>query len=204
MGHNLLTIQKFSDQPKDDSKYPIFSDGWQLKLADGERIVWQGTASALHGSQMEYNRWKTTAALNAKITVFITDKRLVYICREYKKGAIWFGGSLAIVPTLAEKGIAALQRQGKAAVGQVRFDAPRGILAKCIKLGPLTSNEVTLVCEDDSGMFQLKLDLPNRDYEIVAATLAQQIANYRGVVLPKAESKHESHTTLIGYTFPRG
>jgi hypothetical protein len=204
MGHNLLTIQKFSDQPKDGGEYPNFSDGWQLKLADGERIVWQGTASALRGSRMEHNIWKTTAALNARTTVFITDKRLVYICRKYKQGAMWFGGPLAIVLTLGGKGIAILQRQGKAAVGQVRFDAPYGILAKGIKLGPVTSNEVTLVCVDDSGMFQLKLDLSNRDYEIVAATLAQQVATYRGVALPKAESKHESRTTLIGYTFPRG
>lgn len=204
MGYNLLTIQKFSDQPKDASEYPIFSEGWQLKLADDERIVWQGQASALSGVRMVNGNWRKIAAVKAKTQVIITDKRLAYICRKYKRGSMWFGGLLAVLLTLAEVGIAALQRHGKAAVGQVRYEFLQAILAKSVKLGPITSNEVNVVCEDKNGKFMVTLDLPKGDYETVAATLARQIAAFRGVAAPKVETKQESRTTLIGYTFPHG
>lgn len=204
MGYNLLTIQKFSDQPKDASEYPIFSEGWQLKLADDERFVWQVQASALSGVRMVNGSWKKIAEVKAKTQVIITNKRLVYICRKYKKGGIWFGGLLAVPLTLAEMGIAALMRHGKAAVGQVRYEFPQAILAKSVKLGPITSNEVNVICEDKNGKFMVTLDLRKGDYETMAATLARQIAAFRGVGAPKAETKQESKTSLIGYTFPRG
>ena len=203
MGYNLLTVQKFSDQPKDASEYPIFSEGWQLKLAGDERLVWQGQASALSGVRMVNGSWQKIAAVKARTQVIITDKRLVYICRKYKKGGMWFGGPLAVFLTLAEVGIAAFLRYGKAAVGQVRYEFPQAILAKSFKLGPITSNEVNVICEDKNGKFMVTLDLPKGDYQTVAATLARQIAAFRGVAAPKAETKQESNTNLIGYTFPR-
>jgi hypothetical protein len=115
---------------------------------------------------------------------------------------MWFGGIIAVLLTLGGKAITALMRQGKAAVGQVRYQYPQAILAKSIRLGPITSNEVNLVCEDNFGRFLIKLDLSLHDYETVAAILNQQIAAFRGIDPPKAEKKEESKTTLIGYTFP--
>ncbi|MDQ2906339.1 MAG: hypothetical protein M3Y81_22695 [Chloroflexota bacterium] len=204
MGYSLLTIQKLSDQPKDASEYPIFSDGWQLTLTDNERIVWQGSASALSGLQMVNGTWRKVAQVRANTQVIITDKRLVYICRKYRKGGMWFGGLLAVFLTLAEMSIAVLVRYGKAAVGQVRYEFAQAILAKSVKLGPLTSNEVTVIGGDRNGTFMVTLDLPRSDYETVAATLARQITPFRGIAAPKVETKQENNTTQIYYTFPRG
>lgn len=204
MGYSLLSIQKLSDQPKDASEYPTFSEGWQLTLADNERIVWQGKASALSGLRMVNGTWQRVAQVKANTQVIITDKRLVYICHKYKKGGMWFGGLLAVFLTLAEVGIAALLRYGKAAVGQVRYEFVQAILAKSVKLGPLTSNEVTVIGGDRNSTFMVILDLPRSDYETVATTLARQITPFRGVVAPKVETKQENNTTQIQYTFPRG
>ena len=204
MGYSLLTIQKLSEQPKDASEYPIFSEGWRLTLIDNERIVWQGSASALSGLRMVNGTWQRVAQVRANTQVIITDKRLVYMCRKYRKGGMWFGGLLAVFLTLAEAGTAALLRYGKVAVGQVRYEFAQAILAKGFKLGPLTSNEVTVIGGDRNGRFMVTLDLPRSDYETVASTLAQQITLFLGVAAPKVETKQENNTTRIQYTFPRG
>jgi len=70
---------------------------------------------------------------------------------------MWFGGLLAVPLTLAEVGIAALQRHGKAAVGQVRYEFSAGNTTKSVKLAD-NVNEVNVICEDKNGKFMVTLD----------------------------------------------
>lgn len=87
---------------------------------DDETTIASAEARALtlsRGNRRYFRIRKVPVALT------LTDRRVVVVCRKYRKGGSWGGNPvLAITFTIAAKAIAAARRHGKALGGHMRLE----------------------------------------------------------------------------------
>jgi hypothetical protein len=199
--YSLITIQELKEQGTDDTLLPHFDEGWNLRLAQGEQILWQGTAKSAEGMRCINSSWRSMWTLDQKFSVTVTNQRVVYVCRKYKKGGAWFGGALALAMQAAEAAIAAFQRRGKAAIGQVRYEWPVNILAQTAKIGIISFSYLVVTCKDSNGLIRIKLRFSTEDTELLGRLIADAIAAHRDV--PASQPKHssEGRTSGVIYAF---
>lgn len=137
---NLLTIYSQDDPPANDDLSPIFDENWALKQDKGEEIVWSEKISELTFGINGKKKWELQG-----VDVIITNQRIVYLCHKYKKGSRWwgmgYGAIFALLAMIISAIWAAVQRQGKAAVGQVRYQWPQTVMQETCKNDGFSDNE---------------------------------------------------------------
>jgi hypothetical protein len=178
MVHNLLTIQELDNPLKDDQLYPILGVDGTLKENKDETTIWQGKASSVQLMSKGTKGWKLR-----DVEVIVTNQRIVYICRKFKKGSMWFGGGtvgapLAMIFTAASHAKAAQQRQGKVAIGQIRYGWPQGIIQETSAYD-WGGGMISIMLADREGNFAIKLTMSKQACNAVVLLLIEQIARFR-------------------------
>jgi len=187
MPYTLLTVKEPGNPPGDDQLYPNFTDDWILQLDDKETIAWQGKASSAKlASKGTSGGWQLR-----DVEVIITNQRVVYICKKYKKGSVWIGGIGGLIMA-ASAAKAAYQRQGKAAVGQIRYQWPSGIIQDVSDLSWGGGSVAVMLQSSDMGAFMIKFSTSKQACIEATDTLVQQIAKFRVDRFSGAEKRQTS------------
>lgn len=186
MSTDLIAVVEIGSEFDDESPYPSTEDeegAVSLVLEDGENVLWRGAAKVATDKKVADARLQEIWELPEPAEVLISDRRVAYICERYDTGSSWVGGgaiglSLALTATAISKKKAANRRQGKVAIGQVRYEWPMNVMYYSSWLGNShMSTFVGLSCFDGPDMVRLKLKLGVG--EEWAAWLAQVIAYNR-------------------------
>lgn len=192
MSSNLLTIRSLSVQADNDSLFPSFDSNGQLQRNSDEEILWQGNASGTRCNWLINGAWHNLLRFRAKTEVIITNKRIVYICRKYKKGRKWIGSpGLMVLLDIIGAAWTAMDRYGKAALGQVRYEWPIIIVQG--------RSFVRIVCREGSGSVAIEIDVSQRNVEEVTKLLVEQISASRKITPPQGEPNKSG---LIAYSLP--
>lgn len=177
MIYTLLTIYNQNQPPENDTLFPIFDENWTLKLGTDEEIVWEGKANDVEFASKGIKGWKVKDA-----DVTITNQRIVYVCKKYKKAGVWFGGGLAILFWLIDALWTAYSRRGKAAVGQIRHQWPRVIMSSTSKHQDMlrSSNDFSIMVADaDQRNYMVRFRMPLEMRDKAASVLVGYIAQLR-------------------------
>ena len=131
MAFNAMYIKKSGDQSQPFA-YAGSDETGQLavEMPDGG----SGRVASLKANSFTVRRKADGAtayadvmsAGNVKLEVYVTDSRVAFRCKKYKKGRAWYGtGAGALVAGIAmllSAIIAAVSRSGKLLLGQVRYE----------------------------------------------------------------------------------
>ncbi len=115
-------------------------------------------------------------------TSFLSNQRLVYFCKKYKKAGVWFGSAWAILFWLIDALWAAYSRRGKAAVGQIRYQWPQTVMLETTKLLDLTGNAnylSVMVSDVQQQTYALKFGMQKQPRDEAAHLLIKHLAQYR-------------------------
>lgn len=124
MSWTMLTIRDVGGGG-DGVLYPIPGEGPNAVVFDEHDGQVQGPVTAtrieLSESVNGGKRKQLLMAEKVKVSVYITDARLVVACSKYDKGGGWYGGVTALALNAGSKAMAAMRRHGKSLVGHVRY-----------------------------------------------------------------------------------
>lgn len=164
---NLVAVIKENETERSDDIYPVFLTGWKLKLAEDEQVIWQGNAAETFqysrneqkGLKTGWLDWKTEWMLK-NVYVFITNQRIVYLCKKYKKGQTWRGwGTIGVLFALFMMLITALwamyRRHGKAAAGQIRYQWPIDIFHEYKQEKAYQETHITALLQDAQKTYRI-------------------------------------------------
>lgn len=183
MTTSLLSLYDLHTSPPDDVLYPTFDSDWNLKLDANETVVWNGKVSDVTFGGKGLKRWELRG-----VDVTITNQRIVYVCHKFTKGQAWWGvGGLgvmfAILMRIITAAVAAYQRQGKAAVGQIRYQWPRAIIHQTWKKTDLFGNANTIAImvavEQQPNPVMLKFGMAKEPCDEMSNVLLQNLAHFR-------------------------
>lgn len=123
MPYNPLTVTQADETPS--FAYPSITPELTLVMdgSDGD-IIGPIHANAAAVAQFDQKRQKmvnVASVQEVKIDVYITEARVVLICKKYDKGGGWVGGPAAIAFNAGSKILAANRRRGKALTAQLRY-----------------------------------------------------------------------------------
>jgi hypothetical protein len=173
---NLLTIQELDNPPKDAKLYPIIDTDGGILLDDDENVVWQHRVNPARMTRKSTGLlWKLQ-----DVDVTITNKRLIYTCKKFKKGSTWFGlgaGELVAGAFMIASHIkAAAQRRGKVATGHVRYEWVGGLSQNVSWAG----GSLSVIMMDSSATLTLALyAMSKQTIAEMTDALLQQVANYK-------------------------
>ena len=189
----IMAVREDGDEAGGDYWLPIIDAGSSApRLSADEHVLYSGYAR-VEGVAMAGNKWQTVWTLPSAAWVVITEKRLVFVCREFVKAGTSFGiGGLGVAVAATSTAVrqvrAARMRRGRAAVGQVRFEWLSNVILDRKQPAPalLVKNPppivtVHLTTRNDAGRF-VRLVVRRPTPEITAEMLAwhaRDIANRR-------------------------
>lgn len=124
MGWTMLTIRPVGGGG-DGVLYPIPGEGPNSVEFDEHDGDVQGPVTATRIELSESvdggKRKQLLVAEKVKVSVYITDARLIVACSKYDKGGGWYGGVTALALNAGSKAMAAMRRHGKSLVGHIRY-----------------------------------------------------------------------------------
>ena len=162
-------------------------DGGTVRLEADETVLWHGVG------QIEAARWKLDDC-----GVALTDRRFVFVNRNYDKGGGWVGFGVGAVVAAGANAVsqrrAAERSAGKAVVGQVRHEWLRAIKYRHKKaLIGVVDTYVDLFCVTAAGTECYTLWIPKGPKDAnLARVFAETAAKHRlslGQVSAKVEEE---------------
>jgi hypothetical protein len=101
--------------------YPVPTDKLSFELEEGEAIAWQGSADLMGLRAASRGGDKVAWSLSSPADLFITNRRLVYLCRKFEKGKQHlFSGGVGSAMMVGSTVKAAIHRHGRVAAGHVQ------------------------------------------------------------------------------------
>jgi hypothetical protein len=188
----LMTLRELNDDIVNDDRWPTMTPDGQVRLSADETIRWRGRATVSESRRHQGQASERVWSLTEPADILVTDQRLVFSCAKFQKGSTWFGfGMIGAPVALAATGIsharAARRRQGKVAVGQIRFEWPLNVTLQTQKVLGSPTGVLSLTCVDEGATTFLHLTMtrsvtsyqPDHVAADVAQGLASDIARFR-------------------------
>jgi hypothetical protein len=184
MPYNPLTVTQPDETPS--FAFPSITPELTLVMdeSDGD-IIGPIHANAAMVAQFSEKRQKmvTVASVEeVKIEVYVTEARVVLICKKYDKGGGWIGGPAAIAFNAGSKILAANRRRGKALTAQIRYPWIARVLFQPKRgFGGVEAIKFSFKSEGTSMTLQIQLDKSTDSgsmaYEIVKRLVAYRLAD---------------------------
>lgn len=180
----LFTLLEEEGMHEDDSIYPAFGDSWEPKLGKDEKIILTSGAKSLEQHALRDKTWVVDWKLEFT-DVYITNKRIIFVCEKYNKGSMWrgsgYGALVAVALTVGSAMYAAHKRKGKAVVGQLRYEWPAAIIQEYSKFLGMETRYLTFALLDKTGTYRIQWEpsFPKSEEDEIVKTVLTSIARYR-------------------------
>jgi hypothetical protein len=200
MVYNPLTVTQ-PDEPRSFA-YPSITAELVLitDSLDGE-VIGPINASGASVARFDTGRgkMKTIASVSdVKIEVYITEARVMLICKKYDKGGGWVGGGASLVLNAGSKILAANRRRGKALTAHVRYPWVVRILFQPKQgFGGQEALRLVFTSEGTQMYLQLYLDKSTDSAALAHAILERTVAYRRADTDPHEPAEAEAFTALL-------
>lgn len=169
----MLDLCDFGAGTPDPGTLPAFDAQGQLVMAEGETVLWAGTATpaaeaaqAAGGREQFTTLWKSTK----KAAVTLTTQRLVYDIRNFTEGDMsWIivGGATGVALTALSAARARARRSGRTAAGHIRHENLANLItganARTTFAGPATVTATLIEPPKRAIRLHLITDSPAED-----------------------------------------
>ena len=193
-----IDITEIGDQsnpfiyPATDDMCNLIEEPWDGEI--GYPTAVKGIVVSNHfAGESDYAKAMDTG--DAKFDFYVTDSRVIMLCKKYDKGSTWIGfgaigATAALVGTAVSKVRAAVRSKGTALLGHIRYEWLFAV-GYARKEGWLTDDLVQLFYQDSQGTgWFFNIPFPKgTDTEYIANKIMQQASKYR---LSMNDEKSES------------
>jgi len=198
MAFNAVCISEIGDQsnpyiyPTTDDMCNLGEEKWDNGLNNvitAKSILVQ---KKLKGTD---NYVQVLHAMDINIDFYVTDSRVVLLCKKYDKGGGWYGGIGALVANAGSKIMAAARSKGKVLLGQVRYEWI-AMLSYQRKVSWLTEESIQVYYKDNDGTYWcISLNFKKgTDTEFLANNILHRACKYR---LAMNDEKGEKETEFF-------
>lgn len=181
MVYNPMMVTQSDEEPS--FRYPSITPELTLIMdaLDGNVIgpIHANAAAVSHFDQKRKKMVKASWVEDVKIDVYITEARVVFICKKYDKGGGWGGGVAAIALNAGSKMLAAHRRRGKALTAQMRYPWMSQVLFQTKKgFGGAEALKFMYKSEGTVMTLQIQLD-KSTDSGAMAHEIVKRLVAYR-------------------------